>query len=66
MSQRTLPLLFFNLGGEMLYILHQRLHAQNVLTGKTARGQPTLHPHTHTLDMSKVGCYKGCPSNHAQ
>ena len=38
MSQRTLPLLFFNLGGEMLYILHQRLHAQNVVTGKTARG----------------------------
>ncbi|CAI8020751.1 Protein OSCP1 [Geodia barretti] len=37
MSQRTLPLLFFNLGGEMLYILHQRLHAQNVVTGKTAR-----------------------------
>ncbi|XP_077405318.1 protein OSCP1a isoform X2 [Vanacampus margaritifer] len=28
MSMRTLPLVFINLGGEMLYILDQRLHAQ--------------------------------------
>ncbi|XP_043854667.1 protein OSCP1 isoform X2 [Dromiciops gliroides] len=30
MSMRTLPLLFLNLGGEMLYILDQRLRAQAV------------------------------------
>ncbi|MXQ80458.1 hypothetical protein E5288_WYG006145 [Bos mutus] len=30
MSMRTLPLLFLNLGGEMLYILDQRLRAQNI------------------------------------
>ncbi|XP_060062175.1 protein OSCP1-like isoform X2 [Erinaceus europaeus] len=30
MSLRTLPLLFLNLGGEMLYILDQRLRAQNI------------------------------------
>ncbi|XP_042201441.1 protein OSCP1 isoform X2 [Callorhinchus milii] len=30
MSLRTLPLLFVNLGGEMLYILDQRLRAQNI------------------------------------
>ncbi|XP_031320646.1 protein OSCP1 isoform X2 [Camelus dromedarius] len=30
MSVRTLPLLFLNLGGEMLYILDQRLRAQNI------------------------------------
>ncbi|XP_034748526.1 protein OSCP1a isoform X2 [Etheostoma cragini] len=29
MSERTLPLVFINLGGEMLYILDQRLHALN-------------------------------------
>ncbi|KAI3358790.1 hypothetical protein L3Q82_015187 [Scortum barcoo] len=29
MSVRTLPLVFINLGGEMLYILDQRLRAQN-------------------------------------
>ncbi|XP_050923237.1 protein OSCP1a isoform X4 [Lates calcarifer] len=29
MSVRTLPLVFINLGGEMLYILDQRLQAQN-------------------------------------
>uniref|UniRef100_A0A673BNF8 Organic solute carrier partner 1a n=1 Tax=Sphaeramia orbicularis TaxID=375764 RepID=A0A673BNF8_9TELE len=29
MSMRTLPLVFINLGGEMLYILDQRLQAQN-------------------------------------
>ncbi|XP_050182587.1 protein OSCP1 isoform X3 [Myiozetetes cayanensis] len=30
MSARTLPLLFLNLGGEMLYILDQRLRAQSI------------------------------------
>ncbi|XP_055467068.1 protein OSCP1 isoform X2 [Psammomys obesus] len=30
MSVRTLPLLFLNLGGEMLYVLDQRLRAQNI------------------------------------
>ncbi|CAK6964350.1 protein OSCP1 [Scomber scombrus] len=30
MSSKTLPLLFINLGGEMLYILDQRLRAQNI------------------------------------
>ncbi|KAL1777143.1 OSCP1 isoform X1 [Sigmodon hispidus] len=30
MSMRTLPLLFLNLGGEMLYVLDQRLRAQNI------------------------------------
>lgn len=30
MSTRTLPLLFVNLGGEMLYILDQRLRAQSI------------------------------------
>uniref|UniRef100_A0AAZ1XTN5 Uncharacterized protein n=1 Tax=Oreochromis aureus TaxID=47969 RepID=A0AAZ1XTN5_OREAU len=29
MSMRTLPLVFINLGGEMLYILDQRLRAHN-------------------------------------
>ena len=28
MCERTLPLLFLNLGGEMLYVLDQRLKAQ--------------------------------------
>uniref|UniRef100_A0A8C9S8W4 Organic solute carrier partner 1 n=1 Tax=Scleropages formosus TaxID=113540 RepID=A0A8C9S8W4_SCLFO len=37
MSMRTLPLLFINLGGEMLYILDQRLQAQNVPTEKTSK-----------------------------
>ncbi|XP_064629355.1 protein OSCP1-like [Lineus longissimus] len=30
MSLKTLPLLFINLGGEMMYILDQRLRAQNI------------------------------------
>ncbi|KAM9033308.1 protein OSCP1 isoform X2 [Sarcophilus harrisii] len=37
MSVRTLPLLFLNLGGEMLYILDQRLRAQNVPTDKARK-----------------------------
>ncbi|XP_077193403.1 protein OSCP1 isoform X1 [Paroedura picta] len=36
MSTRTLPLLFLNLGGEMLYILDQRLRAQSI-PGEKAR-----------------------------
>ncbi|XP_051728194.1 protein OSCP1a [Ctenopharyngodon idella] len=38
MSQRTLPLLIINLGGEMIYILDQRLRAQDENDDKTQRG----------------------------
>uniref|UniRef100_A0A8C2PUU1 Organic solute carrier partner 1a n=1 Tax=Cyprinus carpio TaxID=7962 RepID=A0A8C2PUU1_CYPCA len=37
MSQRTLPLLIINLGGEMIYILDQRLRAQDDNDDKTQR-----------------------------
>ncbi|XP_064408234.1 protein OSCP1 isoform X1 [Latimeria chalumnae] len=37
MSVRTLPLLFINLGGEMLYILDQRLRAQNIPSDKAKK-----------------------------
>uniref|UniRef100_A0A674B3T0 Organic solute carrier partner 1 n=1 Tax=Salmo trutta TaxID=8032 RepID=A0A674B3T0_SALTR len=37
MSSRTLPLLFINLGGEMLYILDQRLSAQNIPADKAKK-----------------------------
>lgn len=37
MSTRTLPLLFINLGGEMLYILDQRLRAQNIPSDKAKK-----------------------------
>ncbi|XP_010624122.1 protein OSCP1 isoform X2 [Fukomys damarensis] len=37
MSVRTLPLLFLNLGGEMLYILDQRLRAQNIPADKARK-----------------------------
>ena len=39
MSMRTLPLLFLNLGGEMLYILDQRLRAQNIPGDKARKGE---------------------------
>ncbi|KAI5100857.1 protein OSCP1, partial [Silurus meridionalis] len=38
MSLRTLPLLIINLGGEMLYILDQRLRAQNQTDDKIQKG----------------------------
>ncbi|XP_065141180.1 protein OSCP1a [Paramisgurnus dabryanus] len=38
MSQKTLPLLIINLGGEMLYILEQRLRAQDEHDDETQRG----------------------------
>uniref|UniRef100_A0A8C8HC07 Organic solute carrier partner 1 n=1 Tax=Oncorhynchus tshawytscha TaxID=74940 RepID=A0A8C8HC07_ONCTS len=37
MPSRTLPLLFINLGGEMLYILDQRLRAQNIPADKAKK-----------------------------
>lgn len=39
MAQYTLPLLFLNLGGEMLYVLDQRLRAQNVPLDKARKGK---------------------------
>ncbi|XP_052389336.1 protein OSCP1-like [Carassius gibelio] len=41
MSQRTLPLLIINLGGEMIYILDQRLRAQDENDDETQRGRWT-------------------------
>ncbi|XP_044801181.1 protein OSCP1 isoform X3 [Bubalus bubalis] len=41
MSMRTLPLLFLNLGGEMLYILDQRLRAQNIPGDKARKDEWT-------------------------
>ncbi|KAL0961964.1 hypothetical protein UPYG_G00333960 [Umbra pygmaea] len=38
MSMRTLPLVFINLGGEMLYILDQRLRAQKTTDGNLQKG----------------------------
>lgn len=37
MSTKTLPLIFLNMGGEMVYILEQRLGAQSVKSAKAAR-----------------------------
>ena len=37
MANRMLPLLYLNLGGEMMYILEQRLVAQN-LGDKSSKG----------------------------
>lgn len=42
MSLRTLPILFFNLGGEMLYILDQRLRAQDIRQEKAMKGERKL------------------------
>ena len=41
MSSFCMPMLIINMGGEMVYILEQRLHAQNVPTDKSKRGART-------------------------
>ncbi|KAL4233856.1 Protein oscp1 [Mactra antiquata] len=46
MSQQTLPLLFINLGGEMVYILDQRLRAQSVSEEKAKK---VLHDIVSTM-----------------
>ncbi|KAH8021638.1 hypothetical protein HPB51_016034 [Rhipicephalus microplus] len=38
MALRALPLLYVNMGGEMLYILSQRLKAQRIDADKAQRG----------------------------
>ena len=38
MSMHTLPILMINLNGEMIYILEQRLRAQNIPTPKIKKG----------------------------
>ena len=61
MSSFCMPMLIVNMGGEMVYILEQRLHAQNVPLDKSKRGaqltgEPArtnhprsgaIHAHTH-------------------
>ena len=37
MAHRTLPILFINLGGEMMYILEQRLIAQKIPPEKACK-----------------------------
>lgn len=39
MSLNANPLLYINMGGEMIYVLHQRLKAQKVNADKTIQGQ---------------------------
>jgi hypothetical protein len=39
MTDRTLPLLFVNLGGEMLYIIEDRLTNQEITPDKTKKGE---------------------------
>ena len=36
------PLLYLNLGGELLYIIEQRLQAQNIVTEKSEKGEKLL------------------------
>lgn len=52
MSVRTLPLLFLNLGGEMLYVLDQRLRAQNIPGDKARKGK--RHPQPASLNALSV------------
>ena len=43
MSQFCMPMLIVNMGGEMVYILEQRLHAQSVPADKSKRGVCRVH-----------------------
>lgn len=48
MAQYAMPLVMINMGGEMVYILAQRLTAQNVPLDKSKRG-------THASRVSDMG-----------
>jgi hypothetical protein len=38
-AQHAFPILYLNLGGELMYIIEQRLQAQNIPEEKTVRGK---------------------------
>lgn len=38
MSLKSFPIIFFNMGGEMVYILDQRLSAQEIVDQKAMKG----------------------------
>lgn len=38
MSLKSFPIIFINMGGEMVYILDQRLSAQNIDNQKAVKG----------------------------
>lgn len=39
MSSLANPLMYLNLGGEMLYVLRQRLEAQHIRSDKAMKGE---------------------------
>ncbi|CAG0890590.1 unnamed protein product [Darwinula stevensoni] len=43
MTQYTLPVLYLNLGGEMMYIIRQRLGAQEIEPSKVSKGEEVRH-----------------------
>ena len=57
MASRTLPLLYLNLGGEMMYVLDQRLVAQKVDGAKAAKGQLSYSTHNHVREISRFYLY---------
>lgn len=42
MSSHSTPILYLNMGGEMLYVLRQRLKAQRIDVDKTIQGKASL------------------------
>lgn len=48
MAEASMPMLIINMGGEMVYILEQRLTAQAVATDKAKRGAVALEPHAES------------------
>ncbi len=59
MSLRTLPLLYLNLGGEMMYVLDQRLVAQQVQPAKGAKGegQHSFSPRVSWNDLHLIALF---------
>ena len=52
-----MPMLIINMGGEMVYILEQRLHAQNVPMDKSKRG---AHYHPHYWNSTPTPRTRAC------
>ena len=47
MSLKSFPIIFINMGGEMVYILDQRLSAQEIVDQKAVKGRSTSGSSTY-------------------
>ena len=57
MSEKALPILFINLGGEMLYVLDQRLNAQKIQNEKAKKSLFSILKLKYKYKILNIKCF---------